>query len=76
VTVTQQDEVQAVISKGLQADERVVTTGFARLTAGAQVTPTNAESAPSPDAQPAQTPRQRRRGQGQQRSEARSSTQQ
>ena len=38
VTVTQQDEAQAVIAKGLQADERVVTTGFARLTAGAQVT--------------------------------------
>ena len=50
VTVSQQDEVQAVIAKGLEADERVVTTGFARLTAGAQVTPTNAESAPSPDA--------------------------
>jgi multidrug efflux system membrane fusion protein len=76
VTVTQQDEIQAVITKGLQADERVVTTGFARLTAGAPVTPTNAESAPSPDAQPAPPQRQRRRGQGQQRSEARSSTQQ
>src|SRR3954469_10707914 len=76
VTVSQQDETQAVVAKGLEADERVVTTGFARLTAGAQVTPTNAESAPSPDAQPAQTPRQRRRGQGQQRSESRSSTQQ
>ena len=35
VTVSQQDEVQAVIAKGLEADERVVTTGFARLTAGA-----------------------------------------
>jgi len=70
VTVTQQDEVQAVIAKGLEADERVVTTGFARLTAGADVTATNAESAPSPDAQPAQPQRQRRRGgQGQQRSE-------
>jgi multidrug efflux system membrane fusion protein len=70
VTVTQQDEVQAVIAKGLEPDERVVTTGFARLTAGAEVTATNAESAPSPDAQPAQPQRQRRRGgQGQQRSE-------
>ena len=35
VTVSQQDETQAVIAKGLEADERVVTTGFARLTAGA-----------------------------------------
>ena len=43
VTVAQQDEVQAVIAKGLEADERVVTTGFARLTADAAVTVTNAE---------------------------------
>jgi multidrug efflux system membrane fusion protein len=71
VTVSQQDEVQAVIAKGLEADERVVTTGFARLTAGAAVTVTNAESAPAPEAPPAQPPRQRRRGaEGQQRSEA------
>ena len=40
----------------------MVTTGFARLTAGAEVAVTNAEAAPSPDAQPAQPPRQRRRG--------------
>jgi multidrug efflux system membrane fusion protein len=71
VTVSQQDEVQAVIAKGLEADERVVTTGFARLTAGAAVTVTNAESVPAPGAQPVQPPRQRRRGaEGQQRSEA------
>jgi multidrug efflux system membrane fusion protein len=77
VTVSQQDEVQAVIAKGVEANERVVTTGFARLTAGAEVTVTNAESAPSPDAEPAQSQRQRRRGaQGQQRSEAGASTRQ
>ncbi len=72
VTVSQQDEVQAVIARGLDADERVVTTGFARLTADAAVTVTKAEAAPSPDAQPAQPRRERRRGgaQGQQRSEA------
>jgi multidrug efflux system membrane fusion protein len=77
VTVSQQDEVQAVITKGLESDERVVTTGFARLTAGAEVAVTNAESAPSPDAQP-QPQRQRRRGgaKGQQRSEAATSTRQ
>jgi multidrug efflux system membrane fusion protein len=78
VTVSQQDEVQAVIAKGLESDERVVTTGFARLTAGAEVAATNADSAPSPDGQPAQPQRQRRRGgaQGQQRSEAATSTRQ
>ena len=36
VTVAQQDETQAVIASGLQAGERVVTTGFARLTDGAR----------------------------------------
>ena len=78
VTVSQQDEVQAVIAKGLESEERVVTTGFARLTARAEVTVTNAESAPSPDAPPAQPQRQRRRGgaEGQQRSEAGTSTRQ
>ena len=50
VTVSQQDEVQAVIAKGLDSGQRVVTTGFARLTDGAAVAATNAESAPSPDA--------------------------
>jgi multidrug efflux system membrane fusion protein len=74
VTVSQQDEVQAVLTKGLQPDERVVTTGFARLTAGSQVTVTNAEAAPQPDATVTQ-PQQRRRGggrreRGQQRSDA------
>jgi multidrug efflux system membrane fusion protein len=58
VTVTEQDETQAVIVRGLGADERVVTTGFARLTAGSEVAVTDAASAPSPDA----LPTERRRG--------------
>src|SRR5262249_54924766 len=37
VTLTQQNDVQAVVATGLQAGERVVTTGFARLTEGTQV---------------------------------------
>jgi multidrug efflux system membrane fusion protein len=70
VTVSQQDETQAVIAKGLDAHQRVVTTGFARLTANAEVAVTNAESAPSLDAQPAQPPRRRGNGRrGEQRSE-------
>jgi multidrug efflux system membrane fusion protein len=60
--LSQQDEVQTVIAKGLDAGERVVTTGFARLAAGAAVTVTNAESAPSPDAEPVAPPRRRQRG--------------
>ena len=63
VTISQQDEVQAVVTSGLQPDERVVTTGFARLTAGAKVTVTNAESQPANSNEPvAEQPRQRRQG--------------
>jgi multidrug efflux system membrane fusion protein len=71
VTVSQQDEVQSVIAKGLDSDERVVTTGFARLTADTEVAVTNAEAA-QPGAAPA-PPREPRRGGGrrrEQRSEA------
>ncbi len=37
VEVTQQDEERAVIGSGLQAQERVITTSFARLSDGAKV---------------------------------------
>jgi multidrug efflux system membrane fusion protein len=37
VTVTQQDDGQAVIATGLKPDERVVTSGFARLAEGAKI---------------------------------------
>ena len=37
--LTQQDDVQAVVATGLQAGERVVTTGFARLTEGRRSRP-------------------------------------
>ena len=47
VTVAKQDETQSVISRGLQAGERVVTTGFARLTVGTKVNVTNAEDVPA-----------------------------
>jgi multidrug efflux system membrane fusion protein len=42
VTIAQQDDTQAVIATGLQAGERVVTTGFARLTEGTPVTAASA----------------------------------
>jgi multidrug efflux system membrane fusion protein len=45
VTLTQQNDVQAVVATGLQAGERVVTTGFARLTEGTAVTASSAEDA-------------------------------
>ncbi len=37
VTVSQQDDRQAVVAAGLAADQRVVTTGFARLADGSKV---------------------------------------
>jgi multidrug efflux system membrane fusion protein len=45
VTLTQQDDVRAVVDTGLRAGERVVTTGFARLTEGTKVAASNAEDA-------------------------------
>ena len=61
VTVSQQNETQAVITSGLQSGERVVTTGFARLTAGSDVTVTNAEQVPPPGSEPVVAPRRERR---------------
>jgi membrane fusion protein, multidrug efflux system len=50
VTVAQQDDTRAVIANGVQADERVVTTGFTRLSAGTRV---NVQQEGAPDAAPA-----------------------
>ena len=58
ITVQKQDETQTVISKGLEAPERVVTTGFVRLTDGTKVAIGSGEA---PAAQPAG---QRPQGQG------------
>jgi multidrug efflux system membrane fusion protein len=75
VTVSTQDESQAVITGGLQADERVVTTGFARLAAGSQVTVTNAETVTPATVQPVEPRRERRRERRERRSEAAPSAQ-
>jgi multidrug efflux system membrane fusion protein len=45
VTLTQQDDLRSVVRTGLQAGERTVTTGFARLTEGTNVTVSSAEDA-------------------------------
>jgi multidrug efflux system membrane fusion protein len=58
ITVEKQDETQTVVSKGLEAAERVVTTGFVRLTEGAKV---GIGSGEAPAAQPTG---QRPQGQG------------
>jgi multidrug efflux system membrane fusion protein len=67
VTVSQQNETQAVITSGLESGERVVTTGFARLTAGTDVIVTNAEQVPPPGSEPAATPRRPRGPPGERR---------
>lgn len=61
VTVTQQDDNQAVIGSGLQAADRVVTTGFARLTDGSRVQVTNAGDVVQP---PVGAGPQRQQGRG------------
>jgi len=70
VTVQKQDELQTVVKRGLTPPERLVTTGFARLTEGTKV----AVAAPggTPAAPPANSrPRNRQRpasvGQGERR---------
>jgi len=52
VTVTQQNETQAVIASGLAANDRVVTTGFANLSDGAKVIVGKEEQTPSLDLAP------------------------
>jgi multidrug efflux system membrane fusion protein len=50
VTVGQQDDTQAVIAQGVQAGERVVTTGFAQLADGSRVTVASNEDGDRPSA--------------------------
>lgn len=52
VVVGNQDEVQSVIAENLRADERVITTGFARLTDGARVVITAPPAATPPGTAP------------------------
>lgn len=63
VTVTQQDEMIAVVASGLQAGERVVTAGFQRLSDGKPVS-VAAEPGVGDPAAPAVQPRQRGEGRG------------
>ena len=58
VTVTQQNEHDAVIASGLSANDKVVTTGFANLSDGSKVTIGRDDQTPSADL----APRKRSRG--------------
>ncbi len=64
VTIGHQDEVQAVVTKGLEAAERVVTTGFARLTEGTRVAASRGEPGAVPSAPPQGPPARRRAREG------------
>lgn len=55
ITVQRQDEDQAVVASGLEPPQRVVTSGFARLSEGTKVTAT------APGETPAPAPAQQRR---------------
>ncbi len=72
VTVAMQDENQAVVSRGLEAGERIVTSGFARLTAGTRVNATDAENVAPPENLPVAQPRRERRPGGGERPTRRS----
>jgi membrane fusion protein, multidrug efflux system len=61
VTMTQQDDVQAVIAAGVKEKENVVTTGFARISDGTKVAVGNADETPVPAAA-TEPPRRGRRG--------------
>ena len=63
ITVQKQDETQTVVKSGLEPSERVVTTGFVRLTDGSKVSigSGNAPAAPAPGAR-ARDGQQRQRG--------------
>ncbi|HWV97551.1 MAG TPA: efflux RND transporter periplasmic adaptor subunit [Xanthobacteraceae bacterium] len=64
ITVTQQDEKNAVIAKGLDPSERVVTTGFANLSDGARVAVGSNDQAITPDLAPRKRERRGEKGAG------------
>jgi multidrug efflux system membrane fusion protein len=61
VRITQQDDLRAVVGNGLRVGEKVVTTGFARLTEGTQVTVSASSDAPADD-RPRPRPRPKSEG--------------
>lgn len=74
ITVTQQNEKDAVIAKGLTASDRVVTTGFANLSDGAKVSIGSGDQVITPDLAPRKRERRGEKGQrgnGEQRAGAR-----
>lgn len=62
IVVQKQDETQTVVKSGVAAQERVVTTGFARLTDGSKVTIGSNDGTPAPAAPAGQRQRGQRSG--------------
>jgi multidrug efflux system membrane fusion protein len=60
VTITQQDDTQAVVASGIDAGEKIVTSGFVQLTDGAAITIGTASGAPQDNANAGE----RKRGEG------------
>jgi multidrug efflux system membrane fusion protein len=63
VTTTQQDDVRTVVASGLEVDEKVITTGFMRLTNDTRVSVQTGEAQAAPVAPPTRERRRRRNGQ-------------
>jgi multidrug efflux system membrane fusion protein len=61
VTVSQQDDLRAVIAEGLTGGERVVTSGFARIAEGSDVEVTSTEEIGKPPEVPKVEPQSRRK---------------
>ena len=62
VTISRQDDVRAVVADGLEAGERLVTSGFARLADKAVVEVTSTEEVGQPPALPTVDTQPRRKG--------------
>jgi len=75
IVVRKQDETQTVVKSGLEPNDRVVTTGFVRLTDGSKVSVGSADAAtPAPGAQPPRGQRPDRQGGSERRQRGGSST--
>src|SRR5215470_18233944 len=73
VAVSQQDDLQAVVTSGIGSGDRVVTTGFARLSDGTAVSVGAGDQTPAPTAPQQQRRRRDRGGEGAVQSEQRRS---
>jgi len=62
IVVQKQDETQTVVKSGLEPPERVVTTGFVRLTDGGKISISDASTPAQPQGARPRDGQQRQRG--------------